>query len=180
MCLYASEPERAHQVRRFIGFLFGHVPAVPVLLGDAKVREVDGVAVSAAPDHDVRWLDVQMNYPCGVECFKSGQHLVCDHERRFEREAVVAPGDQIVKTGSEKFERENSEFIVVTVPKHFWEAHEALKFAIVFGLLYQDTFVVIMFELQYDVLVGRDVSCCGESADCRHKHAVATLEDLPK
>jgi len=60
MCLYASEPERAHQVRRLVGFLFSHVPAVPVLLGDAEVREIDGVAVLAASDHDVRWLDVQM------------------------------------------------------------------------------------------------------------------------
>ena len=59
---------------------------VTVALGEAEVDDVDVVLSLPLSDQEVVWLHVSMEVEAGVDVLDSLNHLICQHEHRFEGE----------------------------------------------------------------------------------------------
>jgi len=74
---------------------------VEVALGESEVDQLNRVAVVSVAHEEVVGFGVAVDEVVVVDTLHAGQHLVCQHEHRLERELLPTFHAQVVKRGPE-------------------------------------------------------------------------------
>ena len=104
MCVNGSVPSRSGQVLVFsIRYVHSNASVI-VLFSETKVDQEKFIAVTTDAHQKVVRLDVAMNKELVVDKLNASDHLVCEHEHRFQCKTSSAKCKQIFKGRSQKFE----------------------------------------------------------------------------
>lgn len=64
----------------------------------------------------VVWLDVAMNEGFAMHKFDAGNHLVGQHEHRFQSKPTIAEGEQILQRRPKQFKNQNVVSMFLSTP----------------------------------------------------------------
>ena len=85
---------------------------VAVLLGQAKIDDIDLVTSLSDAHQEVVRLDVPMNERLGMDILDPGDELIREQKHRFQRELAVAKIEKILQAGSEQVKHHS---IIITL-----------------------------------------------------------------
>ena len=74
--------------------------AVSIALRQTEINDVDVVLSTAYAHQKVVWLDVAVKIEARVDVFDALDHLVRQHQHRFQRELTVALAEKLLQTGA--------------------------------------------------------------------------------
>ena len=112
----AGAAEREALVRTF-------PPVAASLRGQARVHNVDDVALGAGSHEEILRLDIAMEQVLCVDVLESSKELVGDEEDGFERKGPVAVVEQVLKRGPEEVYDKDVEVIVIPKPPDTRDSH---------------------------------------------------------
>lgn len=131
---------------------------ITVFLGQAKVDDVDQVALLAEPHQEVVRLHVSVDEVLGVDVLNAADHLVSQQQDGLEAKLSRAEVEQIFQTGPQQLHHHH---IVVTLgptPLYRRNTHSALHHLVDFAL-YVELWVFGLHTFQLDgyLLSSRNV-----------------------
>lgn len=93
------------------------------VLGQAKINDVDDVALGTGSHEEILGLDIAMEQVLGVDVLESTKELVGDEEDSLERKGPVAVVEQVLKGGAEEVHDEDVEVILIAEPPDTRDSH---------------------------------------------------------
>jgi hypothetical protein len=134
---------------------------VTVLLGQAKVNNIDLVSTLANAHEEVVGLDVAVDERLGVNVLDAGDELIGQEEDRLERELAVAEVEEILERRAEEVKDHG---VVVTLgaePADKGDADTASEGLVDAGLVFELRVLGLdAFEFDGNLLAGDDVGAC--------------------
>jgi hypothetical protein len=135
---------------------------VTILLGQAKVNDVDLVATLANAHEEVVWLDVAVDEGLCVDVLDAGDELVGEQQHRLEGELAVAEVEEILQAGAEQVEHHGVVVALGAEPADKGDADAASERLVDAGLIFELGMLGLdALELDGDFLAGDDVGACG-------------------
>lgn len=151
----------ARRARQVLVLTVGNVEmrlGVAVLLGEAKIDDVDLIAALADAHQEVVGLDVAMDEGLGMDVLDARDELVGQQQDRLEAELAVAEVEEILEAGAEQVQHHGIVVAFGARPTHKGDADAAGEGLVDASLILELRVLGLdALELDGNLLAGDDV-----------------------